>query len=428
MPEESKPQVIVAQLGARMHYAVPVLLHRAGMLAHFYTDAYVGKGSSWHWLTKVAPLIPRSWQPPALARLLNRQGNGLPAAKVTAFNLLGYQYVRALAHAADDKARTDIHLQYGERFCQKVLQHNGGQGEALYAFQGAALPLFHHAPARGWRCFFEQFSAPAAIMYPLYQGEHQRWPGWEASDIEASVIPEVVEREHACWRVADRIICASEFVRQGLISQGMAPAKIQVVPYGVDINRYSGPKEAWNGKRPLRVLFVGGVTIRKGVQYLYEALRILGHPLIETRLVGPVSLSEMAKIKMGKVAELTGQVPRSEIAQHYQWADLFVFPSICEGSATVCYEALASSLPVITTPNAGSVVRDGIDGFIVPIRNPEALAVKIDLLARDPALLYQMSQNAQARARDFGWNIYGKRLVNALVSSINTDNKELLRG
>ncbi|MBW1953889.1 MAG: hypothetical protein JRI66_12550, partial [Deltaproteobacteria bacterium] len=117
------PQVIVAQLGARRHYAVPVLLHRAGMLAHFFTDAYVGPGSAWHVLTKVAPLLPRAWQPAALRRLLARRADGLPGEKVTAFNLLGYRYARALQKTRDPKERFAIHKQFGDMFCREVLRH-----------------------------------------------------------------------------------------------------------------------------------------------------------------------------------------------------------------------------------------------------------------------------------------------------------------
>jgi glycosyltransferase involved in cell wall biosynthesis len=80
----------------------------------------------------------------------------------------------------------------------------------------------------------------------------------------------------------------------------------------------------------------------------------------------------------------------------------------------VTYEALAAGLPVITTPNAGSVVRDGVEGFIVPIRNPESLAEKIDLLARNPELLAQMSQKARERAQEFSWAKYGERLVDCI--------------
>jgi len=98
----------------------------------------------------------------------------------------------------------------------------------------------------------------------------------------------------------------------------------------------------------------------------------------------------------------------------YAWADVFLLPTLCEGSATVCYEALAAGLPVITTPNAGSVVRDGLDGFVVPIRDPEAIAEKLEILARDRELLWWMSNKARERAREFTVEKYGERLIATL--------------
>jgi hypothetical protein len=89
---DPKPQIIVAQLGARMHYAVPALLERAGMLAHFYTDSYVGRGSAWYAPALAANLVPQGWRPQSLKRLLSRRTDTLPPGKVTAFNLLGLSY------------------------------------------------------------------------------------------------------------------------------------------------------------------------------------------------------------------------------------------------------------------------------------------------------------------------------------------------
>jgi len=102
------------------------------------------------------------------------------------------------------------------------------------------------------------------------------------------------------------------------------------------------------------------------------------------------------------------------MVDQYQWADLLVFPTVCDGFGLVQIEALAAGLPVITTPNAGSVVRDGVEGYIVPIRNAEALADRIDVFARDPDLLAKMSRNAQARARDFSENKYCERLASTV--------------
>jgi glycosyltransferase involved in cell wall biosynthesis len=150
------------------------------------------------------------------------------------------------------------------------------------------------------------------------------------------------------------------------------------------------------------------------VQYFSDALRRLNSPRVEARIVGPVTVSPEARCQLQRVAEVVGPVTRAEVGRHYAWADLFVFPSICEGSAGVNYEALAAGLPVITTPNSGSVVRDGVDGFIVPIRDAAALAEKISVLAGNPDMVAWMSHNAQERSSEFTWEKYGERLVTAI--------------
>jgi hypothetical protein len=112
--------------------------------------------------------------------------------------------------------------------------------------------------------------------------------------------------------------------------------------------------------------------------------------------------------------ELRGIVPRSEMAKEYEWAGVFPLPSISEGSATAIYEALAAGLPVICTENAGGVVRDGVEGFIVPICNGEAIAKAIADLTEHPGLRAAMSESAVDRAAEFTLKRYGERLLDAL--------------
>lgn len=408
------PQIIVSQLGARMHYAVPVLLQRAGMLAHFFTDVYVGRGSSWHALALAAHILPAAWRPPALKRLLSRRVDGLPPEKVTAFNMLGLCYALAQKRAGDLEELERVFLEYGRRFCDLILREPLNRAEAIYAFEVTALPLFHWAGKLGITKILEKFSAPYLIDFSLVSEEHLLWPGWEALYCAAKISQEILAKEQAEWNAADAIICASDFVAAGLSSRGVPAEKLHVVPYGVETNKFATRREPWNGQRPLRLLFIGGVMLRKGVQYLYKALQKLNGRQLSVRMVGSVAIQEPYQSRLRERAELTGRVPRQEVRRHYEWADVFVFPSLCEGSATVTYEALAAGLPVITTPNAGSVVRDGVEGFIVPIRDAEAIASKLDLLAGDPGLLAQMSANAWARAQEFSWEKYGERLIAAI--------------
>jgi glycosyltransferase involved in cell wall biosynthesis len=113
----------------------------------------------------------------------------------------------------------------------------------------------------------------------------------------------------------------------------------------------------------------------------------------------------------GPNVETVGPVPRSAVADEYARADVFCLPSLCEGSATVVYEALAAGLPVITTPNAGSIVRDGREGFIVPVRDAEAIASRIDELASDDALRQEMARAARERSRYGSLDAYARRLL-----------------
>ena len=116
--------------------------------------------------------------------------------------------------------------------------------------------------------------------------------------------------------------------------------------------------------------------------------------------------------------EYIPQLPHHKIQMVFQDADIFVFPSLHEGSALSIYEALACGLPVITTPNAGSVVRNGEEGYIVPIRDVDGLIDKISILYHDRALRESMGKKARIRAEQFTWENYRKELSELMYSVI----------
>jgi glycosyltransferase involved in cell wall biosynthesis len=132
-------------------------------------------------------------------------------------------------------------------------------------------------------------------------------------------------------------------------------------------------------------------------------------------MVGESRLRSPALEKLRSEVEVCPPVPRTEVADHYRWADVFLFPSLCEGSATVTYEALAHGLPVVCTPNTGSVVRDGVEGIIVPSGDSAAIVEALVSLAEDDGLRLAMSEAALARATDHDISSYGTRLLANLV-------------
>ncbi|WP_225771451.1 glycosyltransferase family 4 protein [Inquilinus sp. Marseille-Q2685] len=399
--------IVVSQLGARMHYAVPRILHRAGMLTHFYTDICATKG----W-PRLLGRLPRSVLNNGLRRLAGRVPADIPADRMTCFNGIGLLYTLHRMRARSPSEETAAMLATARAFSRRVVRRGFGDADGFYGIAGECLEQMQAARAAGLWTAVEQIIAPRGIVERLIQEEAARFPDWERPGPPDRHAEAFGAREKAEWEAADLIVCPSEFVRQTVIESGGPAGRCVLVPYGVDA-RFQLPERRRIGG-PLRVLTIGAVGLRKGSPYVAEAARQLaGHAVF--RMVGPCNLPEQARSRLGDLVEITGPVPRAEILDHYAWADVFLLPSICEGSATVIYEAMAAGLPVITTANSGSVVRDGLDGFVVPIRDAAAIAEALAFLHGHRGRLADMSRQAQARARDFDLAGYGRRLRQALA-------------
>jgi glycosyltransferase involved in cell wall biosynthesis len=379
------------------------------MLERLFTDSYIGNKP---WLEALLKAIPVSKRPAALQRLLGRKDGVLPANKVTSFDLLGVWYVRAQRKAKHERTLEEVYREGAVRFADKVLKHGLTGCSVLWGFNGASLELFKHAKQQGIHCILDQTSNPKLLEQRLTEVEHERWHEWliESGRFETKSI--LRDREHEEWALADTIVAGSEFVRNGLIQCGTSQNKIHVIPSGIDLTKFViREKPPFDGKRPLRVLFVGRVSVMKGIPYLLEALASLGPDRVEARLIGGISICRSALEQYLDVVTAVGAVPRSLMAEQYQWADVFCFPSITEGSAAVTYEAIASGLPVITTPNAGAIVRDGIDGFIVPIRDADGLARAMSEYIEHPDLVACHKQAVAERRNEAGLERYRSDLV-----------------
>ena len=170
--------------------------------------------------------------------------------------------------------------------------------------------------------------------------------------------------------MADLMLAGSEYVKESLVSHGVDPERVAVVPYGVDTQRFH-PDPSWRragfGCSSLARLVVDGRN--QVLASSRQATQPAGDGVV---LVGNATGSESILAPYRDYFTHVPNVPHRELHTQFQSGDVFVYPSLHEGSAIATYEALASGLPVITTRNSGSVVRDGIDGFIVPIRDVDA--------------------------------------------------------
>jgi glycosyltransferase involved in cell wall biosynthesis len=113
-----------------------------------------------------------------------------------------------------------------------------------------------------------------------------------------------------------------------------------------------------------------------------------------------------------------GQVPRVQVREEFAQGDVFAFPTLSEGFGLAHLEAMACGMPVITTPRCGSAVRDGVDGFVVPIRDALAVADRVEQVVRDRALRDRMSHEARKRAREYSWAHYSRAMFEAIATTI----------
>jgi glycosyltransferase involved in cell wall biosynthesis len=397
---------LVAQIGARMHYAVPRLLHREGRLERLYTDICAAKG----W-PRALTLVPPPLRPAKMRRLLGRIPQGVPGSQITAFTNFGCEYARRLARSSTPSETTSALLWAGSTFCKKVIAHGLGKAAVVYAFNNAALELLQHAHAHGRIAVLEQTIAPKQIECEWLRGEHEKFPGWEPMPGQDPCLAPFLAREAAEWQAADRIVCGSEFVQKGIARCGGPVDRCRVVPYGVD-SFFQVPDRAPH-PGPLRVLTVGTIGLRKGSPYVLAAARRL-RPGTTFRMVGEVKVDSTIGARLRETVDLAGPVPRSEMLSHFQWADVFLLPSLCEGSATAACEALACGLPVIATPNTGTVARDGIEGFIVRAGDLDGIVESLEKLIGNRDLLREMSQSARRRSAQFDFAAYRKNLLAAL--------------
>lgn len=407
------PRFIVAQLGARMHYAVPRIMAAEGLLERLYTDI-CGDARWLRLLRHVPPAARNSF----VRRLIDRDPAGIPRDSIKTFNAFGLEYAWRRWRATSPSELTAIYLWAGRRFGELVVRRGFGQAGAVYTMNSAGLEILKTARSRGLFTVMEQTIAARAVERKLLAEEAAASPGWEHADGPDGSETDYCAREQAEWNAADRIICGSDFVRSSIASLAGPVARCEVVPYGIRHGDIAAPDRRTR-TGPLRVLTVGVLGLRKGTPYVLEAAkRLQGRAIF--RLVGLADLAPAVLADLHRCCEVTGPVVRSEIGRHYEWADVFLLPSICEGSATATYEALAWGLPVICTSNTGSVVRDGVEGRIVPIRDPVAIAAALEQLM-DPSLRAAVAAAAGTRAMEFDLEHYGRRMVQALdPGNLNT--------
>lgn len=383
-PGHSRERITVFQIGSRRHYAVPRGLAAAGVFESLVTDVYADV-LPW----RLAKFLPRCLRNVPVQRLLGRRAAELDPQRVTAMPWFALRQAVRRRQGGKRTPRADVWARINREFCAGGRRRLAPHATAVYAFNGAALELFREAARQGMRCILDQTSAPWRYNRELLAAEAERWPGWEENPLNLDVSGEMIAREEAEWELADGIICGSGFVVEAIRQVGGPTAKCRVVAYPTPtVDATMRVVQPGKAAGVTKVLYVGRLELGKGIQYFWEAAGVLDRAKYRLRAVGGSNLTAFAQKQVTERIEWVGPVARSEVGKQYAWADVVVLPTLSEGSANVCHEALACRRPVITTEAAGAPA-DHPGLWIVPTKNATALADRIAEAARGPVVPVQ---------------------------------------
>lgn len=285
-----------------------------------------------------------------------------------------------------------------------------GGADIVVNYQGNGGSFLDYAKQKGAKIVTDFIITPKHLE--IEQQERTSWPGWEVETTPTAILDFFARRMAHLVGLSDMYLCPSATVARDLSAlPGFDHSRVRLLPYG-----NSGVMLSKARPECGRVLFAGAAGLRKGIPYLAEAARRLKtkRPDIEIVIAGAVSPAIRARTETCALTFL-GPLGRKRMADEFACADIYCLPSLAEGSATSIFEALANGLPVVTTASSGSVVHDGIEGFIIPERNSQAIADAIEHIVDDRRLRAAMSGAALAAAARFSDDACGKAFVAAIA-------------
>ena len=383
---------ICCQIGAREHYAIPRALSQQGQLRGLITDTWIKPNSLLNWL-------PKSY----LTNLQERFHPELADASVYSFNqsLFQFELAQKIRQKAGWKKIIARNYWFQEQALEVLKKYHSQVNSkiTIFAYSYAALNLFRYAKTQGWQTVLGQID-PGTVEEQIVRQEHLNHFDYQ-SHWQPAPHQYWIDWQEEC-RLADRILVNSLWSSQALQKVGIAQEKIEIVPLAYQAPEYARNfvrtyPPAFTHQRPLRVLFLGQIILRKGIAALIQASQLLKDEPIEFWLVGSSNLVQIQGINNQKIKWL-GAVPRSMTAQYYQEADIFLFPTLSDGFGLTQLEAQAWQLPIIASQNCGAVVKNKINGLILANVTTEAIVQALKFCQQNPRQLQQFANQSRITA------------------------------
>lgn len=294
----------------------------------------------------------------------------------------------------------------------KWVAHKLNDEDIVVTWGIQALPIINRAKKLGIKVVLERGSSHASFQRDILMEEY-RTLNISTVELEKSFSTERMERELLEYDLADAVSIPSSFVKRSFIENNFCEEKLFINAYGADLMNFACNPEP---HRTFRFIYAGSLSIRKGIHYLLDAFSNLNLPETELWLVGKIEEEIKPFILKYSAAniKILSPVPQLQLAGLYNKCDVFVICSIEEGMAMVQPQAMACGLPLICTTNTGGddLIDDGVNGFVIPIRQVQILKEKMEFLYTNKDKCKDMGINAlKTMQSDFSWKNYGIRAV-----------------
>ena len=352
---------------------------------------------------------------PVPAPLRQRAHPALGDVKVTSFNL-GYLKFETVQRSRDRQPWQLIEARnawFQKAACKAFSRYleKCDRPPVVFAYSYAALEILKLAKSSGCKTILGQID-PGPVEFRLVE-ELTKRAGYPAAEKPSQYYWE-------CWReecsTADKIVVNSDWSRSALLDQGVAAEKLKVVPLVYEEKKENPPtnteprRPEVSASRPLKILFLGQVILRKGILEMADAIRAMkGRPVSWTIVGGGQSLL-MDTLRELPQTTVVGPVSRAEVVRFYQDADVFILPTHSDGYALTQLEAAAHGLPIITSKSCGKVVEPGVTGVLLGEVSAADIERAVMTFIEHPDTLNLYSQNSLGR-KQFSLENLGEELL-----------------
>lgn len=412
MPSAEGKVLLAHPTGNSNTRAAAEALHRSQLLHSFHTCVAVGEGSrnpikkklyarrQIHLPDKLIQTHP--WR--ELIRLALEKTGILPQLR---------------AHEAGAFCVDRIYQELDASVAKSLRSIRPGALAAVYAYEDGALATFRAADQKPIHCFYDLPIGYWRTALKIQSEEAELRPGWRDTMPALIDSEEKLRRKDAELQSSDSIIVASQFTARTLQDAPFPIPKPHVIPYACPPAQASISPVKSHFKGKIRVLYVGSLSQRKGLADLLDAISSVGEAAELTiigRRVGSCKPLDAALRQHRWIESL----PHTEILREMRQHDVLAFPSLFEGFGLVITEALSQGIPVIATDHtcAPDIITDGQEGYIVPIRNPSAIAEKLILLHDDRELLDKMKEDALSCAASLSPLRYTEQLIECIQQEL----------